>query len=221
MALIRLVLVDSQILFREGMKAVFALQSGLEVVGEAGNGVDAVRTCVELLPDMVLMDIGMAGLSSFEAARQIRKQRPEIRIVFLTMYEDEDYLVAALEVGASGYVLKDAAVLELTGALREIHHGGSYLSPRMMTQLVNDFRSRVNSTRVMLRSDSLTPREKEVVKLVAEGNSVNEIAWILKLSVKTIEAHKFNLMRKLDIHNKAHLVQYAFQKKIVRLPATA
>ncbi len=221
MALIRMVLVDNQTLFREGMKAVFALQSGLEVVGEAGDGVEAVRRCAESPPDIVLMDIGMAGLSSFEAARQIRKQRPQTRIVFLTMYEDEDYLVAALEVGAAGYVLKDASVSELIGAIREIHQGGSYLSPRMMTQLVNDFRSRVNSSRVMLRSDSLTAREKEVVKLVAEGNSVKEIAWILKLSVKTIEAHKFNLMRKLGIHNKAHLVQYAFQKRIVRLPATA
>ncbi|MDQ6701415.1 MAG: response regulator transcription factor [Acidobacteriota bacterium] len=221
MALIRMVLVDNQTLFREGMKAVFALQSGLEVVGEAGDGVEAVRRCAESPPDIVLMDIGMAGLSSFEAARQIRKQRPQTRIVFLTMYEDEDYLVAALEVGAAGYVLKDASVSELIGAIREIHQGGSYLSPRMMTQLVNDFRSRVNSSRVMLRSDSLTAREKEVVKLVAEGNSVKEIAWILKLSVKTIEAHKFNLMRKLGIHNKAHLVQYAFQKRIVRLQATA
>ncbi len=221
MALIRIVLVDNQTLFREGMKAVFALESGLEVSGEAGDGVEAVRKCAELLPDIVLMDIGMAGLSSFEAARQIRKERPQIKIVFLTVHEDEDYLVTALEVGAAGYVLKDSSLLDLTAALREIHHGGSYLSPRMMTQLVNDLRSRVCSKRVMLRSDSLTAREKEVVKLVAEGNSVKQIAWILKLSVKTIEAHKFNLMRKLDIHNKAHLVQYAFQKKILRLPATA
>ena len=221
MALIRMVLVDNQTLFREGMKALFALQSGLEVSGEASDGAEAVRRCSELSPDIVLMDIGMTGLSSFEAARQICKQRPQTRIVFLTMYEDEDYLVAALEVGAAGYVLKDASLLELTGALREIHVGGNDLSPRMMTQLVNDFRSRANSTRVMLRSDSLTAREKEVVKMVAEGNSVKQIAWILKLSVKTVEAHKFNLMRKLDIHNKAHLVQYAFQKKIVRLPATA
>ncbi len=221
MALIRMLLVDNQTLFREGMKAVFALQSGLEVIGEAGDGVEAVRRCAESLPDIVLMDIGMAGLSSFEAARQMRKQRPQARIVFLTMHEDEDYLVAALELGAAGYVLKDASVAELTGAIREIYQGGSYLSPRMMTQLVNDFRSRVNSTSVKVRSDSLTAREKEVVKLVAEGNSVKAIAWILKLSVKTVEAHKFNLMRKLDIHNKAHLVQYAFQKKIVRLPATA
>jgi len=172
----------------------------------------------DLRPDVVLMDIGMPGLSSFDAARQISKNRPETKILFLTMYDDEDYLVECMEVGAAGYVLKDSPALQLVAALRDVHHGGSYLSPRMLAQLVDDFRSRVKLANRLPRFATLTSREKEVLKLLAEGSSVKEIAANLNLSVKTVEAHKFNLMRKLDIHNKAQLVQYAIQKKIIRIP---
>jgi two-component system response regulator NreC len=133
------------------------------------------------------------------------------------MYDDEDYLVECMESGASGYVLKDSPALQLLNAVREVHRGGSYLSPRMLSQLVDDFRSRVKSTQRLPRFATLTPREKEVLKLLAEGNSVKEIACTLNLSVKTVEAHKFNLMRKLDIHNKAQLVQYAVQKKVIKI----
>jgi two-component system response regulator NreC len=167
------------------------------------------------------MDIGMPGLSSFEATRQIRKNRPETKVLFLTMYDDEDYLVEGMEVGASGYVLKDSPSTQLVGAVRDAHRGGSYLSPRMLSQLVDDFRSRVRSSARTPRFSTLTSREREVLKMLAEGKSVKEIACDLNLSVKTVEAHKFNLMRKLDIHNKAQLVQYAIQKKIIQIPTLA
>jgi two-component system response regulator NreC len=167
------------------------------------------------------MDIGMPGLSSFEATRQIRKNRPETKVLFLTMYDDEDYLVEGMEVGASGYVLKDTPSAQLIGAVRDAHRGGSYLSPRMLSQLVDDFRSRVRSSARIPRYSTLTSREREVLKMLAEGKSVKEIACDLNLSVKTVEAHKFNLMRKLDIHNKAQLVQYAIQKKIIQIPTLA
>jgi two-component system response regulator NreC len=163
----------------------------------------------------------MPGSSSFEAARQIRKNRAETKVLFLTMYDDEDYLVEAMDVGASGYVLKDSPAPQLLAAVRDVHRGGSYLSPRMLAQLVDDFRSRIKSTSRAPRFATLTPREKEVIKMLAEGQSVKEIACGLNLSVKTVEAHKFNLMRKLDIHNKAQLVQYAIQKKIIRIPVLA
>ena len=172
----------------------------------------------ELRPDLVLMDIGMPGLSSFEATRQIKKIRPDAKILFLTMYDDEDYLVQCMEVGASGYVLKDSPAQQLLAAIRDVYRGGSYLSPRMLSQLVDDFRSRIKSAHRQPRFATLTAREKEILKLLAEGDSVKEIASGLNLSVKTVEAHKFNLMRKLDIHNKAHLVQYAIQKKIIKIP---
>jgi two-component system response regulator NreC len=123
-----------------------------------------------------------------------------------------------MEVGASGYVLKDSPATQLVAAVRDVFRGGSYLSPRMLSQLVDDFRTRVKTTDRLPRFATLTPREKEVLKMLAEGNSVKEVACQLNLSVKTVEAHKFNLMRKLDIHNKAQLVQYAIQKKVIKLP---
>jgi len=181
----------------------------MEVVGEAPNGGVAVEKAAETRPDLVLMDIGMPGLSSFEATRQIKKNRPETKVLFLTMYDDEDYLVEGMEVGANGYVLKDSPAAQLISAMRDVCRGGSYLSPRMLAQLVDD----------LPRFATLTAREREVLKMLAEGNSVKEIACDLNLSVKTVEAHKFNLMRKLDIHNKAQLVQYAIQKKIIKIPS--
>ncbi|HXI41647.1 MAG TPA: response regulator transcription factor [Bryobacteraceae bacterium] len=218
MAKIRVFLTDDHTLFRQGIKTLIDSEPDMEIVGEAANAIEAIALTPEAHPDVVLMDIGMAGLSSFEATRQIRKGRPETRILFLTMYDDEDYLVECMESGASGYVLKDSPALQLLNAVREVHRGGSYLSPRMLSQLVDDFRSRVKSTQRLPRFATLTQREKEVLKLLAEGNSVKEIACTLNLSVKTVEAHKFNLMRKLDIHNKAQLVQYAVQKKVIKIP---
>jgi len=218
MSRIRVLLTDDHTLFRQGMKTLISAESDMEVVAEAANGSDAITRAAETKPDVVLMDIGMPGLSSFEATRQIRKNRPEAKVLFLTMYDDEDYLVECMEVGASGYVLKDSPAAQLLIALRDVHRGGSYLSPRMLSQLVDDFRSRIKTAHRMPRFATLTTREKEILKFLAEGNSVKEIACSLNLSVKTVEAHKFNLMRKLDIHNKAQLVQYAIQKKVIRIP---
>ena len=214
---IRCLLTDDHTLFRQGVRRLLETESDFEVVGEAADAGESIEKSRELRPDIVLMDIGMPGLSSFEAARQIRKNRPETKILFLTMYEDEDYLIQCLEVGAAGYVLKDTPAPQLLTAVRDVYKGGKYLSSQVLGKLVEDFRSRVRDTRMRPRISTLTPREREILKLLAEGNSVKEIAVILGLSVKTVEAHKFNLMRKLDIHNKAQLVQYAIQKKIIRL----
>ncbi|MGE5487006.1 MAG: response regulator [bacterium] len=221
MGRIRVLLADDHTLFRQGVRHLLSSEADLEVVGEVSNAADAIEKSAELKPDVVLMDVAMPGSSSFEAARQIRRNRPETKVLFLTMYDDEDYLVEAMEVGASGYVLKDSPATQLLSAVRDVHRGGSYLSPRMLAQLVDDFRTRVKSSTRAPRFSTLTPREKEVIKMLAEGQSVKEIACALNLSVKTVEAHKFNLMRKLDIHNKAQLVQYAIQKKIIRIPALA
>ncbi|HSB17058.1 MAG TPA: response regulator transcription factor [Bryobacteraceae bacterium] len=218
MAKIRILLADDHTLFRQGVKTLLAAESDIEIVGEAANGTEALERAGQFRPDVVLMDIGMPGPSSFETTRQIRRNRPETKVLFLTMYDDEDYLVEGMEVGASGYVLKDSPAPQLVAAIRDVSRGGSYLSPRMLSQLVDDFRTRIKSTDRLPRFATLTPREKEVLKMLAEGNSVKEVACQLNLSVKTVEAHKFNLMRKLDIHNKAQLVQYAIQKKIIKIP---
>lgn len=217
MARIRVLLTDDHTLFRQGMKTLIAAEPDMEVAGEAANAGDAVSLSEQVHPDVVLMDIGMAGMSSFEATRQIRKERPNTQVVFLSMYDDEDYLAECMEVGAGGYVLKDSPAEQLLTAIREVHRGGNYLSPKLLTRLVDDFRLQSKSPVRQPRFGTLTKREREILKLLAEGKSVKEIATAFDLSVKTVEAHKFNLMRKLDIHNKAQLVQYAIQKKIIRL----
>ena len=218
MAKIRVLLVDDHTLFRQGVRTLLSCEPDLEVVGEAGQAVDGVKLAATLRPDIVLLDIGMAGMSSFEATRQIRKNRPETRVVFLSMYDDEDYLAESVEIGASGYILKESPADQLVNAIREVHRGGNYLSPRLLTRLVDDFRTQGRAPARQTRYGTLTKREREITKLLAEGKSVKEVAASFDLSVKTVEAHKFNLMRKLNIHNKAQLVQYAIQKKIIRLP---
>jgi DNA-binding NarL/FixJ family response regulator len=214
---IRVLLTDDHALFRQGVKTLLSAETDIEVAAEAACASDAVTAAREAKPDVVLMDIGMTGMSSFEATRQIRKERPETRVVFLSMYDDEDYLAECVEIGANGYVLKESPADQLLTAIREVHRGGSYLSPRLLTKLVDDFRNQGHGGPRQPRFGTLTKREREILKMLAEGKSVKEIATAFDLSVKTVEAHKFNLMRKLDIHNKAQLVQYAIQKKIIRL----
>jgi two-component system, NarL family, response regulator NreC len=214
---IRILLTDDHTLFRQGIRTMLLAEPDMDVIGEAGNAGDAVALVERLRPDVVLLDIGMAGMSSFEATRLISKEHPETRILFLSMYDDEDYLAECMEVGASGFVLKDSPADQLLGAIREVSRGGSYLSPRLLSRLVDDFRKQGHSPMRQPRFATLTKREREILKLLAEGQSVKEIAAGFDLSVKTVEAHKFNLMRKLGIHNKAQLVQYAIQKKIIRL----
>jgi DNA-binding NarL/FixJ family response regulator len=190
----------------------------MEVAGEAANASDAVALARQVRPDVVLMDVGMTGMSCFEATRQIRKERPETRVVFLSMYDDEDYLAECIDIGASGYILKESPADQLVTAIREVQRGGSFLSPRLLSRLVDGFRIMGRSPTRQPRFGTLTKREREVLKMLAEGRSVKEIASAFELSVKTVEAHKFNLMRKLDIHNKAQLVQYAIQKRMIQLP---
>jgi len=215
---IRTLIVDDHTLFRDGLRRVLDNESDIEVVGEASDARSALEFVSQFKPHVVLMDIGMPGLSSFEAARLIQKNSSGTRLIFLTMYEDEEYLLQCLEVGADGYILKDAPASQLIGAVREVFHGRKYLSPQVLDKLVSQ--SGFGGPGVP-RSSALTPREREVVKMIAEGNSVRQIAELLGLSIKTVEAHKFNLMRKLNIHNKAQLVTYAIQKKIVRMPLEA
>ncbi|SPE42811.1 Oxygen regulatory protein NreC [Candidatus Sulfopaludibacter sp. SbA3] len=218
MAKIRVFLTDDHTLFRQGIRTLLSAEPDIEVIGEAGNAADAVGLARQTRPDVILMDIGMTGMSSFEATRQIRKERPETRVVFLSMYDDEDYLAECVDMGASGYILKESPADQLITAIREVHRGGNCLSPRLLTRLVADFRAHGrDGTPRQPRFGTLTKREREILKMLAEGRSVKEIATSFQLSVKTVEAHKFNLMRKLDIHNKAQLVQYAIQKKIIRL----
>jgi two-component system, NarL family, response regulator NreC len=211
-------IVDDHTLFREGIRHLLGGDPEIEVIGEAYDASDALDKVGALRPDVVLLDIGMPGLSSFEAARSIDRNWPRTRTIFLTMYEDEEYLLQSLDAGASGYMLKDVPAPELLEAVREVSRGRKYLSPRVLEKVLNP---REEQGPRATRLDSLTPREREIVKMLAEGRSVRETAQSLSLSAKTVEAHKFNLMRKLQIHNTAQLVAYAIQKKIVYMPLGA
>ena len=217
MSKIRVLITDDHAMFRQGVRTLLAAEPDLEIAGEARDAAEAVNLSRQNRPDVVLMDIGMTGMSSFEATRVIRKERPETRVVFLSMYDDDEYLAECVSIGASGYILKESPADQLLTAIREVHRGGSYLSPRLLTRLVDDLRTQGHEPVRQPRFGTLTKREREILKMLAEGQSVKEIATAFELSVKTVEAHKFNLMHKLDIHNKAQLVQYAIQKKIIRL----
>jgi two-component system, NarL family, response regulator NreC len=215
---IRCVIADDHEMLRYGVRRLLEDAPDFAVVGEADNAADAMRLVLEHKPDLVLLDITMPGMSSFEAGRLIEEQDFGTRIVYLTMHDDEQYVREALRSGASGYLLKDTPAPLLLQALREVHRGERSLSPQIQGKLKDDSIFRDQTVRVPLRRSALTIREREVMKLLAEGYTVKKTAAALGVSVKTVEAHKFNLMRKLDIHNKAQLVTVAIQKKILPLP---
>lgn len=214
---IRCVIADDHALVRQGIRRLLQDESDVEVIGEAGDAAEALKSVMELRPDILLMDVGMPGFSSFEAARIVQRDLPATRVVFLTMHEDQDYVMEGLQAGASGYLLKDTPAAKLISVLREVHQGGKFVSPEVLGGLIDN--GKLGQTPLRSAKSSLTPREQEVMKLLAEGNTVRKIAGMLGLSLKTIEAHKFNLMRKLDIHNKAELVHCAIRRKIVKVPA--
>lgn len=215
---IKCLVVDQYTLFREALRRLLEGESDIAVVGEAGDPVEALEKVRQLRPDVVVMDPGKSGVPSLEAARLMRKNSPGTRLLFLTAHEDEEYLRRCLEVGVAGYLLKDATAARLIDAVRGVYQGREFPGPQAAGNLANDFRQ---GTARRGRSSSLTPREREITKMIAEGNSAKEIAALLGLSVKTVEAHKFNLMRKLNLHNKAQLVTYAIQKKILKMPVGA
>jgi len=215
---IRCVIADDHEMLRYGVRRLLEDAPDFAVVGEAGDAAEALKLVLEQRPDLVLLDISMPGMSSFEAGRLIEEHCTGTRIVYLTMHEDREYVQQALRSGASGYLLKDTPAPLLLHALREVHRGERSLSPQIETKLKDDASQREQSARVPLRRSALTVREREVMKLLAEGNTVKKAAAVLGVSVKTVEAHKFNLMRKLDIHNKAQLVTVAIQKKILPIP---
>jgi DNA-binding NarL/FixJ family response regulator len=216
---IRCVIADDHALLRYGVRRLLEDDSDFVVVGEASDAAEALKLVLEERPNLVLLDIAMEGMSSFEAGRLIGEHCPGARVVYLTMHEDPDYVAQAFRSGASGYLLKDTPAPRLLHALREIHRGERVLSPQVVAQFKDEGIGNERA-RVALRRNTLTLREREVMKLLAEGNTVRKAAGILGVSAKTVEAHKFNLMRKLDIHNKAQLVTTAIQKKILRMPVT-
>jgi len=197
---------------REGMKLILGQQPDIEIVGEACNGRQAVSETIRLRPDMVLMDLSMPELNGLEATIQIKEFDKGVKVLIVTMYDDEEVVMRCLSAGASGYVLKDAPLTQLVYAIQMVAKGHEYLDPGV-TRNVNEYVQ--HSSPYQSSYDRLSLREREVLKLVAEGLSVKEIAIHLNVGAKTVDTHKYNLMTKLDIHNAAGLIRYAIQNKVV------
>ena len=210
-------LCDDHTLFREGIKAILRDEPSIEIVGEADNGRQAVSRAKELHPDVVLMDISMPDLNGFEATARILRANPKIKVLILTMYEEEEVITRCLTAGAAGYVLKDAPRGDLIHSIDVVRRGGQYLSSRALKKVVQQH---VEGAKVGATDyERLSGREREVLKLLADGLTMKEIATRLLLSVKTVDAHKTNMMRKLDLHDRTEVIKYAIQRKLIRLPS--
>jgi DNA-binding NarL/FixJ family response regulator len=212
---IRVLITDDHAIVRDGICALLALTEDIEAVGEATNGREALDRVKKLTPDVVLMDIAMPLMDGLEATRRIHKESPHTKVIVLTQYEDREYVLPVIEAGASGFVSKTAASSELTSAIRSVYRGDSFLSPSIARLLVEDYREMAKVGRSQDVSEQLTDREREILKLLAEGHSTRDIARMLVLSPKTVERHKTNLMGKLDIHNRLDLFKYALRKGII------
>ena len=214
MSVIRVLLADDHRILREGIRALIEDEDDMQVVGEAEDGLSAVKKVAQLQPDVVVLDIAMPLLNGLEATRQIHRDYPRIRVLILTMHENEEYIRQVLAAGALGYVLKDAAARDLLGAIRSVYQGEAVLSPAITRLVIEDY-LRWGDIRPEDTTDGLTAREREVLQLIAEGYTNKEIAGILSLSVKTVQSHRTNLMNKLDLHDRGELIKYAIQKKII------
>jgi two-component system response regulator NreC len=213
---IRILLADDHTLVRSGIRSLLEDEPGLSVIGEAEDGRKAVGMACQLKPDVVIMDIAMPLLNGLEATRQIKIQCPEVKVLIVSMHDNEEYIRQVLEAGAMGYILKDAAARELISAIQSVYRGEAVLSPAVTRLVIEDY-LRWGGTRPQEEADSLSPREREVLQLIAEGYTNKQIAEILSISIKTVQAHRNSLMGKLDLHDRGELIKYAIQKKIIEI----
>ena len=211
----KIVIAEDHTILRAGLRALLAAQNGLEVIGEAGDGREAIRKVDTLQPDLLLIDLSMPKLNGIDAIREIKSQHPEIKIIVLTVHKSDEYIIAALKAGANGYMLKDASQNELLLAIDYVINGKTFLSPSISDKVVDAFLNTDKKDKPAAVLDNLTAREREILKLVAEGNTNKKIADHLCISLKTVEKHRSNLMKKLDLRNTAALTAYAIEKKMV------
>ena len=212
---LNIVLADDHTILREGLRALLTADSNIEVVGEARDGREAVRCVEKLGPDLLLMDLSMPRMSGMDAIREIKKRYPKTKIIALTVHKTEEYMLSTLQAGADGFVLKDATHDELILAIKNVMGGKSYLSPGVSEKVIEGYLEGKESNRSLSSWESLSQREREVLKLIAEGYKNKEIAEDLCISLKTVEKHRANLMKKLDLHNAAALTVYAVGRGLV------
>ena len=213
---IRLVIADDHAVLREGLRAVFDGTDDITVVGEAEDGLKAVDLAHRLAPDVILMDIAMPGLGGIEATNRIRKECPDVKVLVLTQYNDKEYVVRFLRTGASGYILKTSPARDVVAAVRLVNSDGLYLGTANATELLAEALEGKDTT-VTGSYESLTDREKEILKLIVDGMTSRQIADALSLSIKTIVTHRGNIMEKLGIHNKSHLIRFGIRHGIILL----
>lgn len=214
---IRVLIVDDHTIIRDGITALLALTGDIEVVGEATNGYEALNTIRELHPDVVLMDIAMPVMGGLEATRRISKEFPKTKVLVLTQHDDKEYVFPVIESGASGFISKAAASTELVMGIRSVYQGESYLTPSVAKLLIENYQQTTGKRLDEDPYNKLTERERDVLKLLAEEYSAQEIADLLVITPKTVEGHKTNLMAKLGIHNRIELVKYALRKGIISI----
>ncbi len=217
MSKIRVFLADDHLLLREGVRSLLHKVPDIEVVGESGDGKEAVEKVEQLAPDVVLMDITMPGMGGLEATRQIKQQNPQVKVLILTIHDTSQYLSGMLNAGASGYVVKTTASDELIFAIRAVNQGDIYLYPSIARMLVEDYLQKVKTGEQRTSYEGLTPREWEILKSIAEDRKNKEIADLLGISVRTVQAHRTNLMDKLGARDRTELVKYAIRKGIINL----
>ncbi len=212
---LNIVLADDHTILREGLRALLAADANFEIIGEARDGREAVRCVEKLGPDLILMDLSMPRMSGMDAIREIKRRYPDTKIIALTVHKTEEYLLTTLQAGADGFVLKDATHDELILAIKNVMSGKSYLSPGVSEKVIQGYLKGKEGSRALGSWESLSQREREVLKLIAEGYKNKEIAADLCISLKTVEKHRANLMKKLDLHNAAALTVYAVEKGLV------
>jgi two-component system, NarL family, response regulator NreC len=212
---IHILLADDHTILRAGLKMMLNAQADMEIVGEAQDGRQAISEALRLQPDIILMDITMPDMNGIEATRQIKKLLSDVKVLILTMHENDEYIFQALRAGASGYMLKEAADTELITALHVIQSGQFYLSPTAQSVMVGDYLQRVRVGEEKDSYNSLTEREREILKLVAEGYTNNQIGERLVISPKTVDTHRTHVMDKLNLHSRAELVKYAMRRGLL------
>ena len=211
----RIVIAEDHTILREGLRALLSSNPNFDIVGEAEDGQNAIRCVEKLKPHLILMDLSMPRMDGMEAIREIKKQCPETKILALTVHKTEEYILATLQAGADGYVLKDATHTELLMAINSVLLGKSYLSPEVSEKVIEGYLEGRKTLKSSSSWDTLTPREREVLKFIGEGYKNKEIADYLCISVKTVEKHRANLMKKLDLHNASALTAFAMEKGLI------
>ena len=211
----RLVIAEDHTILREGLRMLLSAHPELEITGEAENGLEAIRRVEDLTPDLLLLDLSMPRMNGLEAIREIKKRSPDTKILALTVHKAEEYVLASLKAGADGYVLKDATHEELLTAIKSVLAGKRYLSPGVSETVIQGYLDGRKTLKPKSSWDTLTQREREVLKLIAEGYKNRQIGDFLCISVKTVEKHRANIMEKLNLHNVSDLTAFAMKKGLV------